>query len=205
MSWLADIKPATKLLIAMGISGVLYFILAVYKRYAFYWWAIGGIVICLPIALVIDGTKKVLITTQLFKKPPADDYIFVTLYLIIYLGLWFLTKQSAISEEERAKQEKVDEAIFDGFLALKEKRVDDAYYIFRKGYLVDPDNPVIKTILSSFHKGKHGLVKEKKFFEWWYKLRYFFKRKKHHPHIKLEAIKDESPPETKEVEGRVVD
>lgn len=201
---MSEFNSATLLLVAMGVSGLLYFLLAVYKRYAYYWWAIGGIVVCLPIAMLLPKIDKYLKEEDiLFSR----EYVFITIYLFIYVGLWLFAKPSEITEEERKRREKLDEAIFDGFLALKEKRINDAYHIFKKGYLADPDNPVIKTILASFRQGKHGLVKENRFFEWRYKLLLALKRKKEFSSktTQNQAESKDTPVEEKKIEGQVVE
>ncbi|MDH4127938.1 MAG: hypothetical protein OEV44_04240 [Spirochaetota bacterium] len=162
----------TLLLIASGISAVLFFVLALYKRYAYYWWAVGGIVICFPIALVSNSISKTI------DKKLKVEILFIIIYFVIYTALWIFSKRSAITEEERRKREKMDEAVFDGFMALKEKKINEAYHIFKNAYLIDPDNPIVKTILASFHQGQHGLIKKNRLSEWRFKLFILLKGKR---------------------------
>ena len=189
-----ELEPSTLLVIAMGISFVLFFALALFKRYAYYWWGIGGIIICLPIAIVSRSIGKAI------DKKLSTELIFIMIYFIIYFLLWILLKPSVITEEERRKQEKLDEAIFDGFMALKEKKINDAYSIFKKAYLVDPDNPVIKKILASFQQGQHGLIKKKSFSEWRFKFIFSLKSKKRNTESNNSNEKVE-----KKVNGKVVE
>ncbi len=158
----------TLFIVMMILSGVLYFILGLYKRFAYFWWTIGGILICIPIAAIIPKTGKLIWNKSISTE--KGILTFLSIYVAIYVILWIFTKRNQIPEAERVRLEKLDEAIFDGFMALKEKRIDEAYRIFKKAYLIDPDNPVINTILSSFKKGKHGLIKKNRFFDWKYKL-----------------------------------
>ncbi len=188
-------------LVGMGISALLYVILAVYKRYSYLWWAVGGIAVCIPIAIAIPFVEK----KWLHHLHLSQITIFIAIYLMIYLLIWLFSKRSEVSEAERSRRDKVNEIIFDGFFAIKEKRVTEAYNIFRKGQLIDPDNPVIKTILSSFHQGTQGLIKKNHFFEWRYKLSYYIRRrKKPEPQVLSKGETSENSSGEKKVEGRVI-
>ncbi len=188
-------------LVAMGISAVLYVVMAAYKRYSYLWWAVGGIAVCIPIVIVIPFVEK----KWLHHLQLSQTTIFIAIYLIIYLMIWLFSKRSELSEGERTRREKINEIIFDGFFAIKEKRITEAYNIFRRGQLIDPDNPVIKTILSSFHQGAQGLVKKSLLFEWRYKVLYFFRRKKKpKTQVLSKADTGENSSGEKKVEGRVI-
>ncbi len=189
-------------LVVLGVSAILYVLLAAYKRYSFLWWAVGGIAVCFPIVIAIPFVQK----KWLHQLHLSQTTIFIALYLMIYLLIWLFSKRSELSEAERSRREKLDEIIFDGFFAIKEKRITEAYNIFRRGQLIDPDNPVIKTILSSFHKGTHGLIKKNRLFEWRYKILYSFrKRKKPEIQVLSKGDTSEGGSSTKKVEGRIVE
>lgn len=164
------------------ISSVLYFILGWKKKQAYWCWSVTGFVICIPIIILVLPVEKILFGTNNFIQRKDDitnkAILFTIFYSILYISLWVFIKKRERTEAEINREVKVDEAIFDGFLALKEKRVEDAYNIFRRGYVHDPDNPVLKTILASFQKGKYGLIKKNTFADWKYKILLSLKPKK---------------------------
>jgi len=200
-------------LIAMGASALLYFVLAWYKKYAYYWWALGGMAVCIPIVMVIPKLTKFLKENNYTRNPSINVYIFLTIYLVVYIALWIFVQRSELTEKERQRRDKLDAIMFDGFFAIKENRLKEAYSLFRKGYLLDPDNPVIKVILSNFHDEKGELTKKGSLTEWFYqtrvnlKHRLFFKKKEE---TQIEVVQENDKKvgvqnEEKIVEGKVVD
>ena len=197
------LKDIELLFVGMAVSAVLFFVLAYYKRYAYYWWAIGGIIACLPIALLVNALQKHILKTHNL----SNSTVFILCYLLIYVALWLLTKRNEVSEEERAKQEKLDVIIFDGFLALKENRVEDAYHIFRNASVSYPENQVIQTMVSSFEKGSHGIIRKSRFLDFQYKLKLLIKGKKYPAQINQIRDNPENSPEdrAKPVKGRLLE
>ncbi len=157
---------------AIILSGILFFILALYKRYAYFWWTLAGVAICTPIAALIPKLEKIFFNLNTNENKIT---LFLVIYLLMYLSLWIFSKRNVMTAKQREKQEKINEAIFDGYFALKEKQIDRAYRIFKEASIIDPDNPVIKTVLSSFTAGQHGLIKKNSIFEWRLKILLYLK------------------------------
>lgn len=160
------------ILLSMIVSGLLFLILAVYKKYSKLWWTIGGALLSLPIAMLIPALQNFFLKS--FSIP--NTAIYIVLYIICYSAFWLFTEKSYISEAEKVKKEKLDNAIFEGFLAMREKKLEDAYYHFKQGQSVDPNNRVISMMLDSLDSGRLGKLKHNPILEKWYYVKSLFRK-----------------------------
>ncbi|MDH5682013.1 MAG: hypothetical protein OEZ36_10525 [Spirochaetota bacterium] len=197
------LKEIELFFIALVVSALLFFVLAYYKRYAYFWWAIGGIIACFPIALLVNTLQKHPLKSYKFSNTP----VFIVTYFMIYVTLWLVTKREAVPERERALREKLDIIIFDGFLALKENRIEDAYHIFRNASVSYPDNELVKTMLASFERGSRGMMRKSRLLDFHYRLKLFFKGKKYLSQKSQSRQKalSQSEDSVKRVQGEITD
>jgi len=104
--------------------------------------------------------------------------VFVIIYVFIYLLFMLFTPRSELTQRERVRIEKVNNFIFNIFLAMRQQDYDQAYIYIKNGLKVDPNNPILNQLEESFERSDYDYKKARKKLSLKYKLLIFIKNVK---------------------------
>lgn len=154
------------------ISGILFFVLSIIKNRSKFWWTFYGIVECVGIIFIslaiynfIEGVFVGL----------TGRIIFVILYAFVYLLFILFLRRSELTEREKVRIEKVNDFIFNIFLAMKQEDYDRSYSYIKNGLKLDPTNPILKQLEYSFEHSEYDYKKAREKLSIKYKLVLFWK------------------------------